>query len=360
MRTLVTPLTAVAAALLWIAPNRGLAQGEGITISDFSTTGTAGISSGLTETGKLRRGVTSTVLIIKNLIDLVPDGQINVSGGGSLVGSVTHGRTSSSGIGFISMKVSVPSSQSIGSTITINVGLLDHFKFNVVHRGEISTVSFNPNPTTILAGTPFTVNVSGTDFGSPVITNVQCHSVTMGTVTGTTLSATLTRSASCSLAASTPFGFFVTSTASGERSPYSKSDGTKSFPFGPYQAPPPEGVACVSAPNIGAPIITAPVNNSTINFLPASDSTQSVRISWLLKTGGDVLAPNNEWIVTVPTSGLKTSTTVTGISVSQISVTGTSVSHGFRVPGTYTVSVRAKNCGITAPSSSVTFTLKFQ
>src|SRR5512146_652678 len=106
MRTTWTLSIVVSAALLLGGRSTSFAQ-DGITVIDFSNSSAGGVTIGLSSTGKLRRGVTSTVMIVKNLIDLVPDGQINVSGGGSLASGITHGHTSS-GEGFISMKVSVP------------------------------------------------------------------------------------------------------------------------------------------------------------------------------------------------------------------------------------------------------------
>lgn len=351
MRTTWKPLIAVAAVLLLGAHGTSFAQNEGVTVMDFSNSTTGGVTIGLTATGKLRRGVTSTVIIVKNLIDLVPDGQISVSGGASLASGITHGHTSA-GEGFISMKISVPSGQSTGSTITVNVGLLDHFKFLAVHRGQISQVTFNPNPTTIQGGTPFVVTTTGTDFGAPAltITGVTCHSAKPGTHTATTLVDTIVRISTCTSLG--PFGLFVSSTASGEPGFYTEGNGTKSFTFGPYVAPPPTGVACTSVPGIGSPVITTPTNNTTINFFTASGSPQAVTIAWNRTTSNSTEAPNNEWLVTIPATTLSRGST--------LDIVGTSVSPKFPVPGTYTVSIRAKNCGTSSPSSSVTFTLRFQ
>lgn len=350
MRTTWRLSIAATAALLLGGSRASFAQ-DGITVTDFSNATRGGVTIGLTNTGKLRRGVTSTVMIVKNLIDLVPDGQISVSGGGSLASGITHGHTSS-GEGFISMKVSVPSAQSINSTITINVGLLDHFNFLAVHRAQVSAISFNPNPTTIQGGTAFVLTVTGTDFGSPNLTlgGTACHTASNVTRTATTFSATLQRISTCTNLG--PFGFTLSSTASGEPGFYAEGNGTFSFTFGPYVAPPPTGVACVSAPGIGAPVITAPKNNSLISFFSGSGSPQTVTIVWDRNTSNSVAAPDNEWLVTVPTSKIGFSST--------LDIVGTSVSPKFAVPGTYTVTVRAKNCGASAPTAFVTFSLKFQ
>lgn len=350
MRTTWKLSIVVSAAFLFGGRSTSLAQ-DGITVTDFSNSASGGVTIGLTSTGKLRRGVASTVMIVKNLIDLVPDGQISVSGGGSLASAITHGHTSS-GEGFISMKVSVPSGQAINSTITINVGLLDHFNFLAVHRGQISTIAFNPNPTTIQGGTPFVLTVTGTDFGAPnlQINGTACHSISNVTRTATSVSATLTRLATCTNLG--PFGYTLSSTASGEPGFYAEGTGAFSFTFGPYVAPPPTGVACVTVPNIGAPVITAPTNNSSISFFTASGSPQAITIAWNRNTANNTAAPNNEWLVTVPTSKI-------GFN-DVLDIVGTSISPKLAVPGAYTISVRAKNCGTSSPSASVSFTLKFQ
>ena len=350
MRTTWMLSIAATAALLSGGSRVSYAQ-DGITVLDFSNSSRGGVTIGLTSTGKLRRGVASTVVIVKNLIDLVPDGQISVSGGASLASGITHGHTSS-GEGFISMKISVPSGQTINSTITINVGLLDHFKFLAVHRAQISGITFNPNPTTIQGGTAFVLTITGTDFGAPNLTLIgtACHSVSNVTRTATSFSATLQRLSTCTNLG--PFGYTLSSTASGEPGFYAEGNGAFSFTFGPYVAPPPTGVACVSVPGIGAPVITAPINNATISFFSASGSPQTVTITWNRNTVNNVAAPNNEWLVTLPTTTLSRGGT--------LDIVGTSVGPKFPVPGTYTVSVKAKNCGTAAPSASVTFTLKFQ
>jgi hypothetical protein len=350
MRTTWTQSIALAAALLCGAATTSFAQ-DGITVLDFSNSSRGGVTTSLTGTGKLRRGVTSTVVIVKNLVDLVPDAQINVSGGGSLASGITHGHTSA-GEGFISMKVAVPAGQAINSTITINVGLLDHFNFSTVHRAQISAVSFNPNPTTVQGGTPFVLTITGTDFGTPTLTlaGTACHSTSSITQAATTFSATLQRLSTCTSLG--PFGFTLSSTASGEPGFYAEGNGTFSFTFGPYVAPAPTGVACVSAPNIGAPVITNPVNNSAISFFTASGSPQTVTITWSRTTANNVEAPGNEWLVTVPTAKV-------GFTES-LDIVGTSISPRLAVPGTYSVSVRAKNCGTSAPAANVTFSLKFQ
>src|SRR5437868_987538 len=146
MRTTLRRSTLVAALL--IAP--AVAGAQGITVFDFALPA-GGAFFQLTATPPLRRGVTSTVRVTKNLIDLVPDFQIKMNGGAT-IGHITHARDNG-GMGYIEMPVTVPAGQSVGSTLTLDVGFTDHFKFTATTRGEITSVSFNPNPTTIVAGT---------------------------------------------------------------------------------------------------------------------------------------------------------------------------------------------------------------
>jgi len=350
LRTRLGYLIAVAAPILLATPQTSRAQNEGITWVDF--VGTHFI--GLTNAGTFRRGVTSTVTIVKNFIDLVPDGQINLSGGGTL-SPITHGRTSA-GEGFISMKVTVPSGQTVGSTITINVGLVDHFAFSVAPTGMISSIGFQPNPTGIVGGTPFVITVNGTDFATMLITQ-SCHAFTNPHATATSFTVTATRTSTCASNVG-PFTFGVISNSGTPPGFYAKSDGTKSFTFGPYQPnpPPPTQVICTTAP-VGAPVITAPTANQTIEFSSTSNATQNVTIAWDRNTTpGNVPAPNNVWLVTYPTQFNKQGQTLTTVTDSVI---GNSKTIPFHVPGTYTVSVKAKNCGTPGPSSSVRFSFAF-
>ena len=238
MSTRVASLLA-AVCVVVLSPRAARAQ-EGVTVTDFA----GSTATSLTSTGSLRRGTTSTVKIVKNLIDLVPDGTITLTGGGTR-GSVTHGRTNS-GTGFISMPITVSSGQNPGSTITLNVGLTDHYAFLVTREGLIATVAFQPDPKTVTGGTPIKVTITGTDFGRPaiIITSQQgggCHTVTVNTLSSTTLTATLTRNGGGCASFLGPFNLSL-SGGGGALSPFdprtfAKSNGTKVFSFGPYVAP---------------------------------------------------------------------------------------------------------------------------
>jgi hypothetical protein len=350
LRTRLGYLIAVAAPILLATPQTSRAQSEGITWVDF--VGTHFI--GLTNAGTFRRGVTSTVTIVKNFIDLVPDGQINLSGGGSL-SPITHGRTAA-GEGFISMKVTVSSTQAVGSTITINVGLVDHFPFSVTHTGLISGITPQPNPTTIVGGTHFKLIVSGTDLATMVATQ-SCHTSTTAASSATSVTLDMVRNTACASNVG-PFTFGLVSTTAGDPGTYAKSDGTKSFSFGPYQPnPPPTTTVICTTANVGTPVITSPPNNETIEFAATSSATQNVTIAWDRNTQpGNVPAPNNVWLVTYPTQFNKQGQTLTTVTDS---VTGNSKTIPFHVPGTYSVSVKAKNCGTPGPSSSVRFSFAF-
>jgi hypothetical protein len=53
-------------------------------------------------------------------------------------------------------------------------------------------------------------------------------------------------------------------------------------------------------------------------------------------------------------------TSLAGFVDVQTEVRGLSVSLPFAVPGTQSVSIRAKNCGVAAPTTTVTFTTASQ
>jgi hypothetical protein len=351
-------LTLLIATLGILSPPALRAQ---VLVFDFST-GTVGTQTSLTGTGRLRRGVTSSVRVVKNFIDLVPDGLISVSGGGSITGAITHGRTRS-GTGFIEAKIAVPAGQTLGSTVTLNVGTSDRFPFRVLRKGLLTSVTFSPNPTTLNGGVPFTVNVAGDDLGTgPQIQPVTCHTAAAGARSNTAFATTLTKvtnTTGCGSSNVGPFNFTIRSTTTNEPAVYATSTGTKSFAFGPYVAP--VGVACTSVPGIGAPVITRPADGQRIVFGAGAATTQSIAIFWNKRTQpGSLLAPLNEWLVSLPALSGKQSSL---ISISQPSITTTVVDTvkvaSLTVPGTYTVRIRAKNCGATAPTTSITFQLSF-
>jgi len=112
-------------------------------------------------------------------------------------------------------------------------------------------------------------------------------------------------------------------------------------------------MTCASVPGIGAPVITSPANGQVFAFAAGANANQSMTIRWNLLTNSQQPAPNNEWLVSAPIAFQK------GAALST-TVQGTQFTRTFPLPGTYTVSVRAKNCGETAPSTTVSFELKFQ
>src|SRR5437763_6452908 len=103
MRTTLRRPTLVAALL--IAP--AVAGAQGITVFDFALPA-GGAFHQLGATPPLRRGVTSTVRVTKNLIDLVPDFQIKIDNGATL-GHITHARDNNN-MGYIEMPVTIPAS----------------------------------------------------------------------------------------------------------------------------------------------------------------------------------------------------------------------------------------------------------
>ena len=355
--------TWLVAVLVLLAP--AVLPAQEILVFDFAT-GTVGNRTGIAGTGVLRRGTTSTVRVVKNFIDLVPNELINVSGGGSISGSITHSRTTG-GMGFIEMKIAVPSSQNPGSTITLNVGTSDHFPFKVVRKGLIGERTFSSNPTTLNGGTPFNLTVTGEDLSSDAqLSAVTCHTAApIGPRNETGFATTLTKTTNttnCTVGNIGPFSFAVTSSGTNDPSVYATSTGTKTFTFGPYIAPPPSGVVCTSVPGIGAPNVVTPANGQRIVFGAGASATQAITMRWNRRTQStNSLAPNNEWIVTLPDQTARSSTSITTVIQpgTTTTVSDTSLTTNFRVPGSYTVRIRARNCGADAPTTTFSFQLGF-
>lgn len=328
---------------------------QNIVIDDF---GSGTTSYPASSTVPLRRGVTTNVQIIKDLIDLVPFNMVSISGGGT-ISSISNGRTSA-GRGFIRMNIAVPSGQTTGSTITLKVGLSDQFTFRATHRGLVTSVVSAPQPSTIVPGTPFVVTVQGTDLGNPVVRAIPCHTIAESNRTNTSVRFTLTRAATC---ANTSFSFNLTPAAGSAQAPsYPLASGVASgFGFS-YQPPPPSGLACASAPGIGQPRISSPAAGQALFFGSGTNSPTNIVIRWDSLTSSQVAAPLNEWIVTRGVQGTRSAIgpSLTGIRSVQTEVRGLSVSLPFSVPGTQSVTIRAKNCGVAAPSTTLTFTTAFQ
>ena len=353
MRMMCARLAAFGAALVLLAPAAARGQ-EGIYVSDFARDPSLGpIAFSLTSTGQVREVTTSTVIITKNLVDLVPDQLINATGG-TIVGNAISHFQDRLGIGSISMKV-IPSGGP-GSVVTLNVGLSDHFKFNVVREGLISNVSFNPNPTTVPAGGNIVVTVTGAGLSGATVHVSACHSVTPGTATNTTIGATLKTQTGCSTAGT--FQLNLVPPANDPLAPknYAMSTAKAFFTFGPYLPT----VACTSSPGIVAPTISSPANGQTIKFTSGGSTTQAVSFAW---QNGIVPAPNNQFVVEVASNisrGGTGTTFVSNVALSNDTVKALGTSKSLHVPGTYTLTVKPLNCGSQPqPAVSSRFTLSF-
>ena len=313
----------------------------------------------LTATVPIRRGVTTNVRIIKDLIDLVPFNLVSITGGGTISG-IRNGKVGSglAGKGFIEMNVAVPSGQTLGSTITLKIGLSDEFRFRAVHRGLVTSITKTPDPGTIAPGTAWTATVQGTDLGSPVLgaSTPACHTVTVLNRTNTSVQFRLVKQ-TCP---NTSFTFALTRGSGANEAPsYPLASGVVSgFGF-QYDPGPPSGQLCASQPNIGAPRITAPGAGQTLVFGAGTSSPTNIVIRWDSLTNSQTPAPNNEWIVTRRVQNTRSSLPLAFVNVST-TVRALSVSLPFTIPGSHTVTVRAKNCDVAAPASSVTFSTVVQ
>jgi hypothetical protein len=354
-RTMRTPRSlavAVIAATL-LLPTVSNAQSSPAIITDDYLGGSSS-SHSLTATVPLRRGISTSVKIVKDFIDLVPFELVSISGGGT-ISSLSNGRTSQ-GKGFIAMSVTVPSGQTPGSTITLKVGLNDEFKFKAVHRGEISNITRTPNPSTIAPGTSWNAVVSGVDLGSVALNSLlQCHSVTESNRSNSSVTFRLTKTDGCSTTTNFTAGF--RGTASDDPPSYvTPQGGAISIAFS-YAPPPPTGLACTSDPALGLPNIIAPANGAQLSFLPATTSPVNVTIRWDSLTASNRPAPLNEWIVTARTVSALGAILVSsgGKQATTITVRGLQTTLRLALPDTHTVTIRPKNCGQEAPSRSVTF-----
>jgi hypothetical protein len=319
---------------------------ENIRVGDFASDLTYSLGS----IPVIRRGVTSTVTITKNFIDLVSFSSINVSGQGSSISNLRNGNNGTTG--YLTLDLTVPSSATLGGSIALRVGANDIFAFRVVARGLVSSITKSPDPATIQAGTQWVATVNGTDLGTPVINAgaLVCHTVSSNTRTSSSVNLPLQRAASC---ATSNFSFRLTAGSTNDPPNWALANGnTVDFGFS-YAPPPPSGVTCTSAPNIGTPVITSPANGQVVVFGSGTASPASKTITWELNTlPGNVPAPNNEWIISRSGDGIKGTPSHT--------VVGTSKSFTFKIPGTFTVTLRAANCGQSSPSTSVTFSTHYQ
>ncbi|HJU75225.1 MAG TPA: hypothetical protein VJ717_15895 [Gemmatimonadaceae bacterium] len=317
---------------------------ENISVGDFA----GNLTYNLTATPPIRRGVTSHIVIKKNFIDLVPFNMVNVSGQGASISNLANGN--SGGTGFLALDVTVPGAAALGGQITLNVGLTDHFTFRVVNRGLLSgAVTKTPDPATLQGGTAWVAAVAGTDLGVPVLDGPICHSVAVSNRTNTSVQFTLQRNATCS---TTSFNFRLKGSATNDPPSWATASGSSSnFGFA-YVPPPPSGVACTSDPTIGFPEITSPQNQQVIQFAAGQASPAPVTVTWSANTSNNEPVPNNEWIVSHSGTLIKGTVSTT--------VIGTSKTYTFVLPGDYTITLRPANCGQSAPSKSVSFSMRRQ
>ncbi|MEW5916992.1 MAG: hypothetical protein AB1762_11325 [Gemmatimonadota bacterium] len=322
--------------------------------------GSAEISYGNGARPKIRRGMTSRVTIVKDLIDLVPFQTISVTGTGVRIANLSNGRTSAS-TGFLAMDVTVPATFNTNSTITLNVGLSDRFVMSVVHRGLVSAIVATPQPSTLQAGTPWVATVRGTDLGTPVanLGPAACHNAPTASHFTDSVRFTLVRQATCS---TNSFTLRIDPSASDDPPKYALASGNTPVLGFSYIPPPPSGVQCVSNPGLSAPVITAPGNLQTIVFASATPSPTNIVIRWdsLTNTGQPV--PNNEWIVSqVPLNTTIGGSLLNGGSPKGSTFTLKALSRTFSlaIPGTYKFTVRPKNCGQNALAAAVQFTIRY-
>lgn len=331
----------------------GSAGAQDIIVRDF---GVSEISYANGTLPRIRRGITSRVTIIKDLIDFVPFGLVSVSGTGVTIGALSNGKRSS-GTGFIAMDVTVPAGFNTGSNITLNVGLSDRFNLRVVNRGLVSSITANPLPSTIQAGTPWTATVSGTDLGGlvPYFAVGTCHTTGAPNRSPDVVTFTVTRQATCG---TNSFVLNVDRSATNDPPKYVTSAGQAPALGFSYIPPPPVGVTCISNPGVGAPSIQAPAQGQAIVFASGTPSPRNITIRWDSLTLTQQAAPNNEWIVsyTPPSSFLRV---LPGAKPITTTVRALSTRLAFDIPGTHTISIRAKNCGQSAPTASRTFITRY-
>jgi hypothetical protein len=335
-----------------LAPSKpAAAQTTNVIVStDFAGTRRDGLSS----TVLIRRGGKTTVQIIKDLIDLVPFDQVSMLGGGTL-DNISNGRTQNGqGMGFISMDITLPSARTVGALFTVKVGLIDRYTFKVVHRGEVASITRTPDPSTIAVTTPWVAAVQGTDIGDVIIRPINCHTINHAGRTANAVTVTLTRSATCN---TTAYGVALGGTTGNDAPNYRNANGQDvAFQF-QYA---PAGVACVSQPSIGATTIRQPQTSQVLQFRPATSSPTNVTIAWDSLTNGTVPAPNNEWLVTEGNAAPIGAIGGIGNKGFTRTVRGLSTRLSLAIPGTYRVTIKAKNCGQSAPAASVTFSLAYQ
>lgn len=346
LRPVILTASAVAIAVCLPLTDVSAQNNNSIFIDDFAQ-GARGVP--LTTTAPLRRGVTSRVVISKDFIDLVSFSDISLSGGGTMT-NLTNGRNVN-GMGMISMNITVPSGQTLGQVMTLKVGGSDQFKFSTVSRGQVTSVTRNPDPSTIAGTTPWTAVIAGTDMGGVEVLPINCHTIAYSNRSANGVTATITRNASCN---TTAFGVALRGSATNDPPSYNLANGNLAgFQF-QYL---PSGVACIGLPNIGAPIIRQPQAGSVIQFSSGTLSPTNITVTWDSLLTSNIPAPNNEFIVT---HGEVNALNLIGTRTVSTTVVGRSVTVKAAIPGKVSVTVKAKNCGLAAPSTTVTFTTRYQ
>ncbi len=343
-------VVAAAFALAVCAPSVALnaQQANQIGVNDFANADRTYTHS---TTVPLRRGEVSTVTIVKDFIDLVSFNDVRLEGSGTM-SVVGNGRINGgTGMGFLRVRITLGAGVGIGNAVTLKVGSQDTFRFRAVHRGLLTTVTRTPEPSTVAGTTPWVTRVVGVDLGNAELLAMNCHTITYSNRTADAFSATATRANTCN---TTNFGARVEPSSDTDApSMVNASGNTVSFQFSYLAA----GLACVSTPGIGAPVLTQPQQGQVFNFLPGTPGTANVTFSWNFTTQTNTAAPNNEWILTrelgAKASGLS------GFITSKV-VDGLTTTFSVGVPGTHTFTLRAKNCGQPAPSTTVQFSTRYQ
>jgi hypothetical protein len=297
------------------------------------------------------------VKIVKDFIDLVSFGNISVTGSGVQIGSFSNGRTPS-GTGFLSMNVTVPGGFNVGSNITLNVGSSDRFNLRVVRQGLVTSITANPQPSTIQARTPWTATVSGVDIANvtPAFAAPSCHTTSNLTQSATTVTFTVTRNVSCT---TNTFQLGVNpSTSNNDPPKYVTSAGQAPGLGFSYQ---PIGVACTSVPNMGKTIIRTPSAGQVIVFTGGTPSPANITIRWDSLTLNQQAAPNNEWIVAYTPGNTSGGGLLPGTNGKSkfFTVRGLFKTLPIVIPGTHTVSIQAKNCDVPADVASMSFQTRY-
>ena len=330
------------------------AGAQDIFVRDF---GASEINYPSGNTPKIRRGTTSRVKIIKDFIDLVPFQMVSVTGTGVTLGSISNGKTPA-GTGFIQMNVTVPAGFNLGSNVTLNVGLNDRFNLRVVNQGLVTSMTANPQPSTIQVGTPWTATVSGVDLNGAVPATLACHTTSNLAQGATSVTFTVTRNATC---ATNSFVLNVNPSGANDPPKYVTSAGQAPALAFSYIPPPPTGVVCTSVPNIGAPTIRTPSGGQAIVFGSGAPSPSNITIRWDSLTVNQQAAPNNEWLVSYTPGNTSAGGLLPGTNGKSTTslVRGLSKTLPVIIPGSHTISIQAKNCGSSASVASVSFVTRY-